>query len=222
GRLATLCCAVANRQLRLRQLPAAFRPCLAGGQSAFAASVEPAEDAAGEGVAELLALLGNKDKSSKSLLVGVSCGLSAPFVLGQVGLCLGRPDLGAYPALIGFNQVGDVRADRVDGLPWPGGCRAVAKRLAEADNVDRGLLINPSIGAEAIAGSSRMKGGTATLILLFQAVGRMLAKLEPSADHSVARGWLSISEHLNLLDRLLESVNEGGAVLNDLIAHFGD
>jgi hypothetical protein len=125
------------------------------------------------------------DAHDATLLVGVSCGLSAPYVAGQLDLALKGPapgDLslatttgakkgwcGAF--VVGFNGVDDARDSPIE-LWGSGSVRDVVRALearATADDQGEGGwfgVLNPVVGPEAIAGSSRMKGGTATHVLL--------------------------------------------------------
>lgn len=89
----------------------------------------------------------------------------APQVAGQLDLALGP---GFSATAIGFNPLELARDAPVSGLSCGGSFRDVAaaleKRAAEGGS-PRHSLLNPVVGPEAVAGSSRMKGGTATLIL---------------------------------------------------------
>ena len=88
----------------------------------------------------------------------MSCGLSAPWVAGQLDYARHR----GWPAIfVGFNPATFARNAPVEGLRKGTSLRDVAAAVEET-----GLLVNPVIGPEAVAGSSRMKGGTATLVLL--------------------------------------------------------
>uniref|UniRef100_A0A667WTB5 Glucokinase (hexokinase 4) regulator n=1 Tax=Myripristis murdjan TaxID=586833 RepID=A0A667WTB5_9TELE len=99
------------------------------------------------------------------LFIGISCGLSAPFVAGQLDFCLQHLDV-YTPVLVGFNPAFQARC--VDE-PMPG-CsltfRSVVDRMQELATSQKAFLLNPTVGPEAISGSSRMKGGSATKILL--------------------------------------------------------
>jgi N-acetylmuramic acid 6-phosphate (MurNAc-6-P) etherase/predicted NBD/HSP70 family sugar kinase/GNAT superfamily N-acetyltransferase len=114
---------------------------IAGGDSALLLSDELPEDSPEQGAADLAALVSNLS-SSPAFLVGVTCGLSAPYVAGQLRAAA------PHCAAVGFNPISLARREFADlCLPLP-------------------YVVNPIIGPEAVAGSSRMKGGSATLILL--------------------------------------------------------
>jgi len=80
-------------------------------------------------------------------VVGISCGLSAPFVAGQLSWAFQRQ----IPAAgVGFNDLS-------------------SSAVQEAFRDKRLTLVNPIVGPEAVTGSSRMKGGSATKMLLERA-----------------------------------------------------
>ncbi|TKS66241.1 Glucokinase regulatory protein [Collichthys lucidus] len=97
------------------------------------------------------------------LFIGISCGLSAPFVAGQLDFCLRHSDV-YTPVLVGFNPAHQARDE-----PMPGSTltfRSVVQRMQALAKSHKAFLLNPAVGPEAISGSSRMKGGSATKILL--------------------------------------------------------
>lgn len=130
---------------------AQWRYCIAGGDAALSQPVENAEDDATQGAADLARI---SEGASRVLLIGISCGMSAPYVAGQLEYALNNA-LWKFtkPILIGFNPVAMARGDAFR--------RAAARMQAEG-----GIIINPVLGAEPITGSTRMKGGTATKVLL--------------------------------------------------------
>uniref|UniRef100_A0A3B4B7D8 SIS domain-containing protein n=1 Tax=Periophthalmus magnuspinnatus TaxID=409849 RepID=A0A3B4B7D8_9GOBI len=97
------------------------------------------------------------------LYIGISCGLSAPFVAGQLDFCLQH--LQVYtPVLIGFNPANQARSDPIQGSTFT--FYDIVQRMQAAAIHQKAFLINPAVGPEAVSGSSRMKGGSATKILL--------------------------------------------------------
>uniref|UniRef100_A0A672Y4U5 SIS domain-containing protein n=1 Tax=Sphaeramia orbicularis TaxID=375764 RepID=A0A672Y4U5_9TELE len=97
------------------------------------------------------------------LYIGISCGLSAPFVAGQLDFCLQHPEV-YTPVLVGFNPAHQARNDPMLGCTFT--FRDVVQRMQKLAATQKAFLINPAVGPEAISGSSRMKGGSATKILL--------------------------------------------------------
>jgi len=70
-----------------------------------------------------------------------------------------HPDI-FFPVLMGFNPVNQARQIILEG--WDKSFLDVATALGEFNKI----ILNPVIGPEAITGSSRMKGGSTTKILL--------------------------------------------------------
>ena len=102
------------------------------------------------------ASVGNGEQR-RVLVIGVTCGVSAPYVMGQLHHCIQRSRVPADPChyrcvLVGFNPVRLARDVRVEG--WSGGtCRSVAQEL-ESRASEGHVVINPVIGPEPITGSS--------------------------------------------------------------------
>lgn len=80
GRVAFQVCTNTNAQLAAEGLPQVMRYAISGGDAALLFSDELPEDNPRLGAAEATAILGD---ATPSLFVGVSCGLSAPYVFGS-------------------------------------------------------------------------------------------------------------------------------------------
>ena len=110
---------------------------------------------------------------------GITCGLSAPYVAGQIAHSMAQAN--HVTVLVGFNPVALARNVPIE--KWHRTCAEVGSRcdvrrcvseeqvftdLAEqqARHTQRHFVLNPIVGPEPVTGSSRMKGGSATLILL--------------------------------------------------------
>uniref|UniRef100_A0A8C8DFZ2 Glucokinase regulatory protein n=1 Tax=Oryzias sinensis TaxID=183150 RepID=A0A8C8DFZ2_9TELE len=128
--------------------------------SALLSSQEAPEDDPELGMLSLQKVCEGK---KKVLFIGVSCGLSAPFVAGQLDFCLQHPEV-YTPVLLGFNPTHQARDEPIPGCKFT--FHSVAQRLQELSQRRKAFLINPAVGPEAISGSSRMKGGSATKIVL--------------------------------------------------------
>uniref|UniRef100_A0A8C8FKN3 SIS domain-containing protein n=1 Tax=Oncorhynchus tshawytscha TaxID=74940 RepID=A0A8C8FKN3_ONCTS len=159
GRLAFLMASCFNRALRDRQQNTVYCYIIAGGDRALLTSQEASEDDPKLGMLTLEKLCEGK---RRVLFIGISCGLSAPFVAGQLDFCLKHPDI-YTPVLVGFNPVTQAREETMPGYSLT--FREVVQRMEEQRG-QRAFIINPAVGPEAISGSSRMKGGSATKILL--------------------------------------------------------
>ncbi len=127
--------------------------------SALVTSIEACEDDPVAGASELQRVT---ESFEHVLFLGISCGLSAPFVGGQLEYCLDNPQK-FIPVLIGFNPVSMARRIQVSKWSHNRTFHDIATRM---ETTPGALVLNPIIGPEPISGSSRMKGGTATKAIL--------------------------------------------------------
>ena len=144
-----------------------FTYLLAGGDAALVLSQEAAEDKPDAGKRDLEALLAevrSKSLDAPVLVVGISCGLSATYVGSMLEHALDQPGDLVSCIVIGFNPVDAVKELRVEG--WASSFYAVLTKMSQKSIKHKAVILNPSLGPEAIAGSSRMKGGSATKILV--------------------------------------------------------
>lgn len=118
-------------------------PIIAGGINALIKAEPNTEDDFEKGLNDYYQYTKDIDKSN-CFLFGVSCGLSANYVNGA--LCGNLENSNLPSVLIGFNPLKQATID-----------------IKTHNNL---VIINPIVGPEPIVGSVRMKGGTATLILL--------------------------------------------------------
>ena len=173
GRIAYL---TARRFQRLSKLSSTFTYLISGGDPAILLSDELPEDDPIAGAAQLA---GAAELCDRVSLIGISCGLSAPYVAGQLDYAMCAPTLeqhgigagdggaGFATSVLGFNPHRLARNNPIEGLRSAGLCSfrdVVAEMEARAGSPWCSVL-DPVVGAEAIAGSSRMKGGSATLAL---------------------------------------------------------
>lgn len=160
GRLAYLNAISFNSALNKLSKEPIFTYTIAGGDRALFTSQEAPED---DPTAGMLCLKEVCEGKKHVLYIGISCGLSAPFVAGQLDFCLQHLDI-FTPVLIGFNPWNHARAAPMQGCTFT--FREVVQRMQETASNHKAFIINPVVGPEAISGSSRMKGGSATKILL--------------------------------------------------------
>jgi N-acetylmuramic acid 6-phosphate (MurNAc-6-P) etherase len=127
--------------------------------SSLVTSIEACEDDPIAGASELQRVT---ESFEHVLFIGITCGLSAPFVGGQLEYCL--DNLQKFtPVLIGFNPISMAR--RIHVPKWSNN-RTFHDIALRMETTPGTLVLNPIIGPEPISGSSRMKGGTATKIIL--------------------------------------------------------
>jgi N-acetylmuramic acid 6-phosphate (MurNAc-6-P) etherase len=160
GRVAHL----AARRANQLQVAVQWHYCCAGGDKALIEAQEHSEDDVELARRDLRRfLLPLRDNANAMVVyIGVTCGMSAPYVAAQLDECLsGAPIAGRLvPVLVGFNPIAAARAAPIEG--WNRSFRDVAEAHVAAGHI----VINPIVGPEAVAGSTRMKGGSATKLLL--------------------------------------------------------
>ncbi|XP_034966703.1 glucokinase regulatory protein isoform X3 [Zootoca vivipara] len=160
GRMGFLMAVSFNILLKgLGQLPQ-YTYIIAGGDRSLVASLEGPEDNALLGIEDLNKVCEGK---KKVIFFGISCGLSAPYVAGQLDFCMNNLDI-YVPVLVGFNPVTMARTDKIEGFHST--FRQVAERMEKLQETHQAFILNPAVGPEGLTGSSRMKGGSATKILL--------------------------------------------------------
>nr|XP_033794333.1 glucokinase regulatory protein isoform X1 [Geotrypetes seraphini] len=160
GRLAMLLANSFNKLLKGLHRKPCYTYIISGGDRTLVTSQEGEEDNPLLGAAELEKVCAGK---KKVIFIGISCGLAAPFVAGQLDFCMNNLDI-FLPVLVGFNPVSMARNDCVEG--WHSTFRQVAERMQKLQEIQKAIILNPAVGPEGISGSSRMKGGSATKILL--------------------------------------------------------
>jgi hypothetical protein len=157
-----------------------FRYLISGGDPAILLSDELPEDDTELAVKELRTISEGKESV---LLIAITCGLSAPYAAGMLDFAMdvheGTVDekhAGAHPnyyaVAMGFNPVELSRSAPIE--MWKdrpeGRCKTfleVAERLHKLEQTsDQFCMLNPVVGPEPVAASSRMKGGSVTKIML--------------------------------------------------------
>ncbi|KAM9054523.1 LOW QUALITY PROTEIN: glucokinase regulatory protein [Megaptera novaeangliae] len=149
---------------------------IAGGDRSVMASREGTEDSALDGIEELKKVAAGK---KRVIVIGISVGLSAPFVAGQMDYCMDNPAV-FLPVLMGFNPVSTARNDPIED--WSSTFREIAEQMQKLQRKQKAFVLNPATGPEGLNGSSRIKGGSATKILL----ETLLLAAHKTADRSIA------------------------------------
>ena len=158
GRIGFMVVRAFNKILDRLSLPRYYEYMIAGDDRSLFISQEAKEDQWNVGFSELAAV--TKD-FSRVAYFGITCGLSAPYVAGQLENCLNSEKDKFIPVILGFNPVELARKNTLVGLG-----KSFSDITREILEGCHGYIINPIVGAEPITGSSRMKGGTATKIIL--------------------------------------------------------
>jgi N-acetylmuramic acid 6-phosphate (MurNAc-6-P) etherase len=136
--------------------PQNFHYLIAGGDFALIKAQEKAEDDPHQAVKDLQPLIQGK---RAVLYVGVTCAFAAPYVASQLLRLSRRP--GAKCVLIGFNP--EDRARDLEVENWDKTFADVVRTVSRKRNC---MILNPVVGPEPITGSTRMKGGSATKLIL--------------------------------------------------------
>lgn len=157
GRLAMFVARTFNRLFATPENPKPFRYTIAGTDLALIAAQEGAEDDPHTGAADLAKAA---EGASDVFYIGITCGLSAPYIAGQIESFL-TDNTSGHAVLLGFNPEKFARDAEVEG--WNSTFKQVLER---AQNFENFTLLNPVVGPEPITGSTRMKSGSATKVLL--------------------------------------------------------
>lgn len=191
-----------------------FEYLMAGHDLALIKSQEKAEDDVVQSIEDLKKMTDDDEHCTLVVYIGITCGLSAPYVGSQINWILNEshPSRITYlTVLMGFNDVSMARKTPIEGYTKtmhdivlqlqnlenasssPSRASDTAGNAALEDvkssatvvseipteiqaQQQKGLyfLINPIVGPEPIAGSSRMKGGSATKMMLEMIAARAL------------------------------------------------
>uniref|UniRef100_A0A0P6JBG8 Glucokinase regulatory protein n=1 Tax=Heterocephalus glaber TaxID=10181 RepID=A0A0P6JBG8_HETGA len=164
---------------------------IAGGDRSVVASREGKEDSALHGIEELKKVAAGK---KRVIVIGISAGLSAPFVAGQMDYCMDNTAV-FLPVLVGFNPVNMARNDPIED--WSSTFRQVAERMQKMQEKQEAFVLNPAVGPEGLSGSSRMKGGSTTKILL----ETLLLAAHKTVDRGIAASPRCLLEILRTFER---------------------
>ena len=156
GRLAMLLAMEFNAHYRKIVGYDLFDFLIAGGNLALIKFQEGAEDDPIKGMEELEKITKNCDRY---IYVGITCGLSAHYISGQIYHTVINKKQPAF--LIGFNPLEKARTVKPEN--WD---RSFADVIQSVKEFPEMIFLNPIIGPEPITGSTRMKGGTATKIIV--------------------------------------------------------
>jgi hypothetical protein len=155
GRIAFQTARRYNRILASAGIRPLFHYLISGGDSALLLSDELPEDDPIEGAEDLESLIQEKG-SDGTFLIGVTCGLSAPYVAGQINHALEHPTKTVGAAVMGFNPVNLSRNAVIEKATEKWTFRDIARKLEKASQAPasdrRFAVLNPVVGPEPIAG----------------------------------------------------------------------
>jgi len=168
GRLGVFLARRYNQRLARRARQPNLQYAIAGGDRTLIRAQEGAEDDPHKAWDELREQIRGK---RRVLYVGITCGFSAAYVAGQLWRLCGRA--GAFCVLLGFNPIEHAQTSEIES--WDRTFADVVARIRPRSDC---LILNPVLGPEALTGSTRMKGGSATKLILETAFA--LAAREPA------------------------------------------
>jgi N-acetylmuramic acid 6-phosphate (MurNAc-6-P) etherase len=190
GRIAYFVARTLNKVLTDHGLRPCLRYLISGGDSALLLSNELPEDDPELGKTDLQQILGSTEQEQNTrpfVLIGITCGLSAPYVAGQISYALECKNA-LSTILMGFNPEELARDHLIE--QWNNRTfRQVVEHLSflrskEPMDSFKYLVLNPIVGPEAVTGSSRMKGGTATKVLLETMITAAIPKDNTKLDRT--------------------------------------
>lgn len=123
GRLAFFLTRKFSQLAKAQRLSACYEYLIAGGDIALFTSQEAPEDNWKKGQEDLIEVSRNK---KRVLFIGITCGLSAPYVAGQLDYCIKHSEI-FIPVLLGFNPVHQARQILIEG--WDKSFFDVANKL---------------------------------------------------------------------------------------------
>jgi N-acetylmuramic acid 6-phosphate (MurNAc-6-P) etherase len=128
------------------------------------------EDKPAIGLLKLKEKLNDATMPVEFILIGITCGLSAPFVGGQLDYCLNGAESAAQMVacgVIGFNPIETSRQTvKINEHGETFLDLMLKMKKNEETQTDKFFILNPYIGPEPVTGSTRMKSGTCTKIML--------------------------------------------------------
>nr|XP_021323211.1 glucokinase regulatory protein [Danio rerio] len=190
GRIAFLLATSYNEMLKSRKQKQMCLYIIAGGDRALLTSQEAPEDDPALGAHMLDKVNARAEREKKLSTAAMS---KAPFVAGQLDFCLNHLDV-FTPVLLGFNPVPMARTEPMRGCTFH--FKDVAERMIAEQRREKAFILNPVLGAEAISGSYRMKGGSATKIILetLLMAGHDAAFKEKIITPECISAWITASE----------------------------
>ena len=233
GRIGCMTCTYVDRILKENGYRECCEYLCSGGDGSLVLSNELQEDDPFIGAKDLDDII--KTKTGEIVYIGVTCGLSAPYVAGQIDFLLhekrlhqtnkdnGVNDVGII--LIGFNPLHLARSTIIEKWEHATSSLSGSKSFLDVirllnvkcEKSDKCLIINPVVGPESISGSTRMKGGSATKIILdvmfakaFHNMGMTLEKnnLAKNKISSLKDNLLSFADTLNRTYLEMTGLNE--------------
>jgi N-acetylmuramic acid 6-phosphate (MurNAc-6-P) etherase len=210
-----------------------FKYLVAGGYCALVAAQESAEDDPQMAVSDYNSVVGDEEDV---VYVGITCGMSAPYVGGQLYHTLQKKDnKNLTSILLGFNPVEAARKLAIEKW-WNTEDQMtfykIAKQMEQVSQQldEQFIILNPILDPEAITGSTRMKGGSGTKFLLdvifATSIVEEFSPISYPSEEVIFRLLSGVQETINytyqfanhhqqitsLIDRAAYSLNNNGSI----------
>ncbi|KAK5576205.1 hypothetical protein RB653_007346 [Dictyostelium firmibasis] len=193
GRLAFFISRSFNKILREKGLTNSirFNYLIAGGDLCLTVGMEGAEDNIDQALKDIKSQINQTVEGKKELLVyiGVTCGFSAPYVASQLKYLLDLNNKSGNDekhiiSLMGFNPIELARKIKIEKWDYSFNDIVIQLNQKRESQVSCGekldyFILNPIFGPEPLTGSTRMKSGTGTKILLELIFSLVLNKWKP-------------------------------------------
>jgi N-acetylmuramic acid 6-phosphate (MurNAc-6-P) etherase len=183
GRLSHFCARNLNKVAEGVEANVRFEYLMAGHDLALIKSQEKAEDDVVQSIQDLKKVTDDDEACEIAVYIGITCGLSAPYVGSQINWILNESHpsrISFFTVLLGFNHSSMARKTPIEGYSLT--MHDIVSQLQEEERIGkpcRSFLLNPILGPEPIAGSSRMKGGSATKMVIEMIAARVLHRAFP-------------------------------------------
>lgn len=211
GRFSQMISRQFNRLLKAARLEPVFKPLIAGGNLALVKAQEGAEDDPRKAVEDMD--LRTPHGAERIFYVGITCGLAAPYTAGQLHAL--EKSESAVRVLLGFNPVDRARNVKIEG--WHKTFAEVVRQQVEAGRL---VVLNPIYGPESLMGSTRMKGGSATKILL-ETIFYAALELVGAAEPEKGQKRIEASDPKGVERRVLELLRRYRATIAATYEHIG-
>ncbi|EGC34796.1 hypothetical protein DICPUDRAFT_94700 [Dictyostelium purpureum] len=151
-----------------------FNYLIAGGDLCLTVGMEGAEDNIHQAVNDIKSQLNQENDKEIIVYIGITCGFSAPYVAAQLDFLLNENTKENAKkqhiiSLMGFNPIELARKLKIE--KWEYSFNDIVERLNKLKHQQESksrnyFILNPIFGPEPLTGSTRMKSGSGTKILI--------------------------------------------------------
>eukprot|EP01132_Coremiostelium_polycephalum_P001093 gene1093-1384_t len=210
-----------------------FNYLIAGGDRSLTVGIEGAEDDIHQAVTDIKGQISN-DSNDTLVYFGITCGLSAPYIAAQLDHLLQINNSNHIISIMGFSPLAMARKIVIE--KWDKSFDDIVKafqKQSKESPVKRHFALVPVVGPEPLTGSTRMKSGTSTKILLEIIFSMSLnqwlgdSKLPLLPNHPTFKSSTTPRERLQMILSCYEDVCRDTYLndttfLGDLVAAVGE